>query len=415
MKKLAILCVDDEHIVLNSLKDELAGYFGASVIIETAESGEEALEVLTFLKKRNLPLALIISDYVMPFMKGDELLEVFHRESPGTVKILLTGEASLEGVTNAVNKANLYRYIPKPWETKDLAMTVTAAIESFSKDKQLEEQNQQLRQLNQSLEMKVEERIQEIHKKNKQIEASIRYAQRIQQAILPPERVIASVFPKHFILYRPRDVVSGDFYWFSEKNGKAVLVAADCTGHGVPGAFMSLIGESLLGKTVHDMGVLAPDQILSKLNEGIANVWKQDKSMMREGMDIAVCVIDKANRTVEFAGAKNPLVVVDKGETTVIKGDKASLDGNLDNEYTAHLLHLDTGAHFYMYSDGFQDQFGGEENKKFTSRKFRELLSSIHKQPIAAQRLALEQVFERWRGNHPQIDDLLVVGVEIDW
>ncbi len=414
-KKHLLLCVDDEPMVLQSLKESIGQHFGKRLRIETAESGSEALEIVDFWEQRGTLPSLVISDYIMPHMKGDELLRQIHLLVPDAITILLTGEASLEGVTQAINTANLYRYIAKPWERSDLMMTLESALESYEKDAQLREQNHTLQVLNAELEQKVEERTHQIRKKNEQIEASIRYAQRIQSSILPPRAEIMAAFPEHFIFFRPRDVVSGDFYWFGRKGKKSILVAADCTGHGVPGAFMSLIGNELLHKIIHDSDTSQPAHILEQLNEGIRRVWRGERKN-REGMDAAVCLIDEQARTLTFAGAKNPLCYIDDttGALVVVRGTRRSIDGR-DSEipFEQHTIGLGQVRWFYLYSDGFQDQFGGADGKKFMRNQLWQLLERIHTQTPEAQQASLRETFLDWKGARKQIDDVLVMGFAV--
>ncbi len=268
------------------------------------------------------------------------------------------------------------------------------------------------------------------------VRASITYAQRIQKAILPPLEDISNVLPESFVLFMPRDVVSGDFYWFttvadenangSESGEKIILVAADCTGHGVPGAFMSMIGNDLLDTIIHDKKIHEADKILNELHKGVRKALKQEDNKMRDGMDIVLVVIDKVQKTMEFAGAKNPLIYLQNGEIFQIKGDKMPIGGEQkeqDRYFTKHTISLSMNEQspeqsqttFYLFSDGFQDQFGGQENKKFMVTRFRELLLSIHQEDMAKQKETLQSTIEAWMaaGNEKQIDDILVIGVRI--
>ena len=410
MKKHIILCVDDESMVLRSIKEAIRQHFDTEVSVETAESGEEALEIVDFLQERQRTPTVVISDYIMPNMKGDELLTTIHERFPETINVLLTGEASLDGVTNAINEAKLYRYIAKPWEREDLMLTIESAIASYEKDVRLQVQNHQLQELNTTLERQVEERTRQLQKKNEQIEASIRYARRIQQSTLPTHQEIGETFPDYFIFYRPRDVVSGDFYWFARKPDRAVMVAADCTGHGVPGAFTSMIGNELLHRAVNDEAIYDPAAVLEHMDESIQGVWRGERKN-REGMDATVCTIDfKANKLL-FAGARNPLCYFQDGELRVIKGARRSIDGRKSEiPFKTHTLDLDAISQFYLYSDGFQDQFGGRTNSKFMRKQLWALLNEIHEQPFAKQQEKVAASFNEWKGKKSQTDDVLLMG-----
>ncbi|WP_338759675.1 SpoIIE family protein phosphatase [Bernardetia sp. ABR2-2B] len=388
MNKKIILCIDDEPIILNSLKQELSQYFADTMLIETAESGEEGLEIIEFFEEKEREVVLIISDYIMPQMRGDEFLIKAHNLLPQTIKILLTGQASLEGVTNAINETNLYRYISKPWETQDLIMTVESAIENYEKEKTLKEQNEQ-------------------------IQASLRYAERIQNAVLPSEQVLSELLPNHFVFYSPKDVVSGDFYWCREEENKVIVAVADCTGHGVPGAFMSLIGHQILNRAVIDKKIYSPEKILENINIAIKDVWSGQRASIHEGMEMAICVIDKKENKISFAGARRPVCIIKDGKLHHIKGDRVGIDGKENSVFTKHDIDLQLNTSLYFYSDGYQDQFGGKDNRRFMSRNLRKLLQEISNKPMQEQLEQVKTVFNDWKGMHHQIDDVIVLGIKI--
>jgi ligand-binding sensor domain-containing protein/serine phosphatase RsbU (regulator of sigma subunit) len=251
------------------------------------------------------------------------------------------------------------------------------------------------------------------------IESSIRYAKRIQDALLPNHDRMSHALPEYFILYKPRDIVSGDFYWFVEHQGKIALAAADCTGHGVPGAFMSMIGHALLTEIVVEKNVMEPDRILNHLNTGIRRALRQDEGDSRDGMDIALCVIDKRAKTVEYAGAMNPLCIVRNGQLEELKATRAPIGGSQKEDeervYIKHSLEFDPShpVMLYVYSDGYQDQFGGTDGRKFMSRRFKDLLAQISMKPVAEQRQILDDTIEAWKGHAKQIDDILVMGIRL--
>ncbi len=423
MRKTAIICVDDELIILMALKAQLQQFFGKEFLIKSATSGKEALEIVDALLEDQVEIPVIISDQIMPHMKGNELLVEVHKRSPDTLKILLTGIARTEEVGNAVSDANLYRFISKPWDTVDLNLTVREAINSYFQSKKLKEKNLELQKLNKELESKVEKRTHEvleqkkiIEEKNKKITDSIRYAQEIQKAMLPSIASVVKSIPEFFVLLKPRDIVSGDFYWFGEYDNKVILSAIDCTGHGIPGAFLSLIGNDLLNEIVLSKGILVPNQILYELNRGVKNALNQDKTDNHDGMDMALCVIDKVKNTLIFSGAKNSLVYVRNDEVYQIKGDRYSVGDPLENGqkvFTNHEVSLDDNPIFYMFSDGYQDQFGGERAKKFMISKLRELLLRIHKKDMNVQHRLLDMTIKNWMRGQDQIDDILVMGFKI--
>ena len=274
--------------------------------------------------------------------------------------------------------------------------------------------------------IEIQQQRDQIQKQNENISKSINYAQGIQRALLPPQSNLQAIFPESFIFFRPRDVVSGDYYWFkelttgygsNEKTGKVAVSAIDCTGHGVPGAFLSMIGYNLLDDIVF-RGIHKPGAILTELNNGIRRTLRQDETDNRDGMDMALCVVDTKTNIVEFAGAKNPLVYVVNNEVNRIRGDKESIGGGMDyrnDEFTTHVIKVESPTWFYMFSDGFIDQFGGPDGRKYMIKNFIDLLAGISILPPDQQREILKNTLKDWLGTkYPQVDDILVVGFKID-
>ncbi|MEW6468215.1 MAG: tetratricopeptide repeat protein, partial [Bacteroidota bacterium] len=254
-----------------------------------------------------------------------------------------------------------------------------------------------------------------ITEKNKEITDSITYAKRIQEAILPLEDSFRKLFPESFILYRPKDIVSGDFYWLAEKNNKIIFAVVDCTGHGVPGAFMSLIGFSLLNQIVKEQNITTPAEILKELSKGINLSFKQNElSEVKDSMDIAICSFDKEKNSLEYAGAYRPLFYFKQSQFHETKSDKKAI-GDFDEytSYTNHKLELQRGDSIYIFSDGYTDQFGGEKGKKFKNKQFEDKLLAIQSKSMSEQKKILEETFLSWKGSLEQIDDILIIGVRI--
>ncbi|EAY27360.1 AAA family ATPase [Microscilla marina] len=278
--------------------------------------------------------------------------------------------------------------------------------------------------LYENLEDKVKERTkqlniayQQIKQKNDDITASINYGQRIQAAILPNTQRIKSILDDCFILFKPRDIVSGDFYWFNQKDDKVIIAAIDCTGHGVPGAFMSMIGHALLSEIVSVKNIVTPSQVLTQLDKGIQALLKQDKTKNRDGMDLALCVWDKTNKVLTFAGAKNPLVYIQNNTIHAIKGNKFSIGGEVrktEVTFEEHSINIDAPTCCYIASDGYQDQFGGQEDKKFMRKRLKNLLLDIHSQDMDSQKNILDQTLQEWTGAKHQTDDVLVIGFKVE-
>lgn len=275
------------------------------------------------------------------------------------------------------------------------------------------------------LEQKVNERTFEIEKqsqiivqKNKDITDSIAYAQKIQHAILPPKNQIETHLPKSFVLYMTKDIVSGDFYWFAHSGEFSIIAAVDCTGHGVPGAFMSLIGHNLLNKIVNESKITNPKDILFELNNGVLETLYKNESESKDGMDAAICKINHTENTIEYAGAMRPLWTVYENELTEIKADKIPIgtkpsERNGIIEFTTHKIDVKKGQVFYIFTDGYADQFGGEKNKKFTTGKFKDLLIKNYTYNFNTQEKNIKQEHLDWKQTNDQVDDILIIGFTI--
>lgn len=253
-----------------------------------------------------------------------------------------------------------------------------------------------------------------LEQKDKDMTDSLVYAQRIQEALLPSELYFRRHFKDAFIFFHPKDIVSGDFYWIGSKGDRVFVVAADCTGHGVPGALMSMIGLNIIEKTINEANIETPSKILGVLNISLEQTFSREKNIgtiIRDGMDISLCVIDKKRKKLEYAGAFLPLYHIRNNSLHEIKPDKLIIGMNPDGtEYINHEIDLMEDDIFYLFSDGYADQFGGTENKKFMYRRFRYLLLTIHKFPVEDQKAILEENFRTWIGRNEQVDDILVIG-----
>lgn len=311
-----------------------------------------------------------------------------------------------------------------------------ANIELETKNKQIQLTSEKLR-----------EAFVKIEDQNFRITQSISYAREIQRALFPPLENINHFIKDSFIFFKPVDMVSGDFYWFRDsgsfsekksslvlqhheggfeefsKNGstlqiegdKFLVSAVDCTGHGVPGAFMSMIGYNLLD-SITQTGTTNPDRILSNLHQGVRKILKQDEGTNQDGMDISLCVINPATKTLDFSGANNPLVYVQNGKVSIIKGDRYSIGGiqkEAHRSFASHRISFADPTAFYILTDGFTDQFGGEKGRKFLLRNFKGLIQHIHTKPMDEQKRIIEKEFALWKGDEDQIDDVLVIGFKL--
>lgn len=584
MTKPVILCVDDQKVVLDAVWDQIAPKLEAEFNIELCESALEALELIEDFAADEVHVAVVISDQLMPEMRGDEFLIQVHQRMPQTVKIMLTGQASFESVKNAINNARLYRFISKPWQEDDFILTVTEAARSYQQYLQLIEHNRILRSLNRSTqeisgevqvqrlverllesvmentgaetcylvlehsgellidsyakrlngmlnvskfiqdsgqkvlenvvnlirsgmlsphtlltpigsnanklgylyvkqatdevpfnqnhrevlqmlasqaaislenarlvssleertrELKVEKEkaeaisdalkiktkevmaqkteLEDIHKivaqKNRDITDSIEYARRIQLSILPEDNIIEKLFPQSFVYYHAKDIVSGDFYWWSYREPFFVIAACDCTGHGVPGAFMSLLGINFLNQTVNEHLVTEPDSILNYLHLQLRKVLQlQYDQHAIEGMDCSVLTINTQTNQVKMSAARRPVYMFRGGELIVFQGSKCSIGEYVssgDIPFELNELQAIKGDRFYLFSDGVTDQFGGENFRKFTPKRLQQLLTRIQPNPVKNQLPLLEAEVNAWRGNQEQTDDMIVLALEI--
>jgi PAS domain S-box-containing protein len=259
-----------------------------------------------------------------------------------------------------------------------------------------------------------------IMQKNRDITDSINYAQKIQKAILPDINFIKEDIPHCFVLYLIKDIVSGDFYWFSHKDNSGIIAAVDCTGHGVPGAFMSMIGYNLLNQIVNERNITEPAKILTELNKGVIQSLhkKNPEASTKDGMDVAICKVNVNSNTVEYAAAMRPLWIIKtengQSELTEIKADKVPIgtlpEENGFHEYHNHILNPAENEAFYIFTDGYADQFGGDRGKKLTTGRFKEFVLGMQNDSAEVQRHKLLQHHLAWKADHEQVDDVLVIG-----
>jgi serine phosphatase RsbU (regulator of sigma subunit)/HAMP domain-containing protein len=281
------------------------------------------------------------------------------------------------------------------------------------------------------LEQKVKERTEEVVKQKDEIDsqrskleelytdvtASIRYAKRLQDSILPPEKLIKKYFPSSFVLFKPKDIVSGDFYWIGKAKNELMFAAVDCTGHGVPGAFMSLVGANGLNSAGKEHKLSDPGLILDDLNKYASETLnKSTDDSVRDGMDITLCSLNKKEMKLKFAGAYNPLYLIRDNELEIIKTSKFAIGSFKPGENNFETFEIDVqkGDKIYIFSDGYADQFGGPRGKKFMYRQFKETLLSTTNESMENQKQLLDKTIESWRGHHEQVDDIVIFGVEVD-
>jgi serine phosphatase RsbU (regulator of sigma subunit) len=292
---------------------------------------------------------------------------------------------------------------------------------------EISDMNEELRQQNLNLASQRDEiqaQKDQIQMQQQAMTDSIEYAQRIQTATLPPDEVLKYLFPKHFILFRPLNIVSGDFYWVSQHRGKVIVAVADCTGHGVPGAFMGMLGNALMKEVINSIQTLEPNQILNELRDQVITSLRQtgDSDEARDGMDLALCVLDPETLQLQYAGANNPLYLIREGNLDEIKGDPMpiGISSEAGKSFTRHELQLHKEDTLYLFSDGFVDQLGGERRKRFTTSRFKKLLLSVQDKIMFEQKNVLERALDEWMAQSgksenraDQIDDVTILGIKI--
>ncbi len=283
-----------------------------------------------------------------------------------------------------------------------------------NKNRELEEQKTEI-SLQRDL---AEERRDKIEAQKEEIQSSIRYALRIQTAVLPPKKLLDNILKEYFILNKPRDIVSGDFYWIAKNDNNIFFSVGDCTGHGVPGSFMSMLGLSALNEIVKSLPVCKASTVLDHLRERIEESLhqKSDRELTTyDGMDIGLCIYTPETKILQFSAAHNPLYLVRNGQLMIYKADKIDIGRYSAEkpEFSNHLIQCSDGDVIYLFSDGYADQFGGPRARKYKSQRFRDYLLSIHKESMEDQKRLLDEEIEKWKGDFPQIDDILVMGIKI--
>ena len=388
IKDQRILIVDDALENVEILGSILSNYKRS-----VALNGEKALKIAFGENKPDL----ILLDVLMPGMDGFEVCRRL-KENPQTKDIpviFITAKTEVEDETKGL-ELGAVDFIPKPISPPVVLARVKNHLELKMARQDLEKNNQEL----------------EWH--NKYITDSINYAKRIQSAILQTEQQIQKIFPESFYLYKPKDIVSGDFYWFSETEDLKIFAAVDCTGHGVPGAFMSIIGNTLLNEIVNMLKIKDPGQILNRLDKRVISELQKDINISTyDGMDVALGVFDSRKNILKVAGAYRPIYYIQNNQFFEIKGDRKSIgDPKKETSFTTTTIKIDSDTEVYIFSDGITDQNNIDE-KKFSASKLKELLNSIHSKETTEQKKILLEQFEAHRGEVTQRDDVLLIGIRL--
>jgi serine phosphatase RsbU (regulator of sigma subunit) len=403
-----ILYVDDE-------KDNLTVFYSTfrrDYKVFVAASGEEGLDII-----RNNMINLVITDQRMPGMTGTDFLERIIPDYPDVIRIILTGFSDIEAVIHAINKGNVYRYIMKPWDREEMKITIDNALETFSLKQQNRQLIEDLREANKTLEQKVIERTRKIELQNREIKTSIQYAGRIQHALMPPGEDLDATLKSYFIFSRPSEIVSGDFFWLGRKDKDLLLAVADGTGHGVPGAFMSILGIAFLNEILGKSAEFSAGEMLNQLRKQVIKSLHQTgkNRESRDGMEIALCIFDFSRRRLQFSGAFRPLFLIRDNQLIEYQGDNMPIGIYHDEEqsFTNREIQLMKDDMIYLFTDGITDQMGGANKKTFKTHNFKKLLLDVCLLTPEEQKAAIERSFYEWKGECDQVDDILVFGMKI--
>lgn len=400
-----ILVADDSESYLRIIQQifEIVGY---KYEIVFARDGNEACEEAL----KHYP-DLIILDIIMPEMNGIDAAK-FLKSNEETAHIPIIMLSSTESL-KAAYEVGANDFISKPFNQYELLIKVRSALDLVTKIKEIKQQNKVVEEKRGQLQKQHDL----IAEQKGEIEGDLRYSKRIQKSILPTTEAVNAVIPEQFILNIPRNHVSGDFYWIGKHGNRRAIAVADCTGHGISGALMTMAGMAFLNDIMGRHADLEPNEILFELRKMVMNLLKQkgEEGEASDGMDISLTMINEDERKLSFAGANNPLYLVRKGELIAIKGDRMpiGIHLNFDRSFTNHEIEIDKGDVVYLFSDGYADQFGGPRNKKFRYRQFQELLLENHKKALNIQKQILEHSFYEWKGDYQQVDDVLVLGYKI--
>jgi sigma-B regulation protein RsbU (phosphoserine phosphatase) len=410
-QKHSILYIDDEEHNLIGFKST----FRREYNIDVATSGQRGLEIMG-----QSEIHLVITDQRMPDMTGVEFLEKVKLRYPECMRMIMTGFSDMDAIIQAINKGDIYRYIAKPWNREELRITIDSAFEVYNLKSENKHLIEDLKEANLNLEKKVKERTQQIEQQSQNITDSIHYASRIQTALMLPSEELDRLLPSHFILNKPKDIVSGDYYWVSHKNDRIIVAVADCTGHGVPGAFMSIMGINLLNEIVNNTKTVKANEMLNELRDHLIKSLGQTghRYEAKDGMEMALCVVDLNSMQLQFSGAFRPMYLLRNEELIEVKGDRMPIGiyNEEDVSFTNKEMEVQDNDVFYLFTDGYVDQIGGPNRKTFKSKNFKQLLLDIHQRPLKEQKSILESEHNSWRSSDcEQIDDIMIMGVKLSF
>jgi phosphoserine phosphatase RsbU/P len=394
------------HLRIILIEDNSSDIFFIKRVLDKASFTYD-IEVVderdTFLKSINaFRPDIILSDHSLPSFNSLEAFRLARKIIPNIPFILVTGTVSEEFAVQCM-KAGIDDYI-----LKNSLLRLPTSIESLFKNREVRREKEIVESLHKELRMAYEE----IEEKNKNIIDSLNYAKRIQDAMLPKRKMLNNLVPDSFIYYRPKDIVSGDFYWFEKVNNKILLAVADCTGHGVPGALMSMVGYNFLNAIASDTTKQTGSEILKALSDAVSGVLGKEQN---DGMDMALCVIDRENNILEFTGANRPIVTAVEGKVKQFPGSKSAIGGanSTYHRFESQNISFKSGDSFYIFSDGFADQFGGPSDRKIMRRNFLNLIESASAKNMKLQEKMFHDYFEKWKSENDQTDDVLLIGFRL--
>jgi sigma-B regulation protein RsbU (phosphoserine phosphatase) len=400
-----ILVADDSELSFKIIS-EILDIVGSGYELFYARDGKEACRMAVDI----LP-DMILMDVIMPEMNGIDAIKCI-RANPVTSEIPIIVLSATESLDSAY-EVGANDFISKPFHKYELLIKVRSALNLVHKIKEIKNQKAEL----EIKHVEVTEQRDKIAIQKKDIIDDIRYSKRIQRAIFPTNDFMAYILRQYFILNIPRNIVSGDFYWAGEHDDTKIIAVADCTGHGISGAFMTMAGTAFLNEILSKNVSSDPNKILFELRKLVMKLLKQkgEEGEAADGMDISLIKIYDNNRKIQFAGANNPLYLIRNSELIIYKGDRMPIGIHMhyDKPFTNQEIELKSGDMIYMFTDGYADQFGGTYNKKFRYNQFQDILKRIYTMPMEKQKDELYQTITSWQGNNDQVDDILILGFRI--
>lgn len=405
VSKIKILIADDSESYLKIIQ-QIFEIIGEQYDLLFARDGKEACDMAA----EHCP-DMAILDVIMPEMNGIEVAK-FIKTNEATQNmpvILLSSTESLK----AAYEVGADDFISKPFNQYELLIKVRSALNLVAKIKTISKQKEEI----EIKHVKMREQRDYIAEQQNDILGDIRYSKRLQNSVLPTQNTVNDVIPEHFILNMPRNIVSGDFYWVGKHVNRRAIAVADCTGHGISGALMTMAGMAFLNDIMGKNVQLDPHEVLFELRKMVMHLLKQNgtEGEASDGMDISLTMLSPDNSKLYFAGANNPVYIVRDGELEIIKGDRMPIGIHLNfkRPFTLSKIDVKKGDIIYLFSDGYADQFGGPRNKKFRYKQFQELIASNAHKPLADQKQILEETILSWKGEHYQVDDIMILGYKI--